>query len=155
MTHARSHWGARRHAGFTLIEVLIAILVMSIGLLGFALLQTMSVRFTQSANYRTQATNLTYELMDQMRANRITAATYLGDYEATTEAAACVPKTGGDLTADDFRAAWQCRLGFALGEDATANVSRDGDQVKVVVAWGDERWDEAAENVKFEAETRL
>lgn len=49
-----------------MIEVLIAIVVMSIGLLGFALLQTMNVRFVQSANFRTQATNLSYELLDQI-----------------------------------------------------------------------------------------
>jgi type IV pilus assembly protein PilV len=62
--------------GFTLIEVLVAIVVLAFGLLGFALLQTMSVRFTQSANYRTQATNLAYDLIDQMRANRFQAAWY-------------------------------------------------------------------------------
>jgi type IV pilus assembly protein PilV len=62
--------------GFTLIEVLVAIVVLAFGLLGFALLQTMSVRFTQSANYRTQATNLAYDLIDQMRANRYQAAWY-------------------------------------------------------------------------------
>ena len=50
---------ARRHSvGFTLIEVMIAILVLGVGLLGFALLQTMSVRFTKSAQQRTVATTL-------------------------------------------------------------------------------------------------
>lgn len=51
---------ARQSGGFTLLEVLIAIIVLAFGLLGFALLQTMNVRFVQSANYRTQATNLAY-----------------------------------------------------------------------------------------------
>ena len=64
----------RRQAGFSLIEVMVAVLVLGIGLLGFALLQTMTLRFTQSANYRTQATNLAYDLLDQMRANRHLAA---------------------------------------------------------------------------------
>ncbi|REN06343.1 type IV pilus modification protein PilV, partial [Mycobacterium tuberculosis] len=76
------HLGARRarQGGFTMIEVLIAIVVMSIGLLGFALLQTMNVRFVQSANFRTQATNLSYELLDQIRINRLNAGTYVGTY---------------------------------------------------------------------------
>lgn len=48
---------------------MIAVLVLGVGLLGLALLQTMNVRFVQSANFRTQATNLGYEVLDQVRAN--------------------------------------------------------------------------------------
>ena len=40
--------------GFSLLEVLIALVVLGFGLLGYALLQTMNLRFTQSANQRTQ-----------------------------------------------------------------------------------------------------
>jgi type IV pilus assembly protein PilV len=58
------------------MEVMIAIIVLAFGLLGFALLQTMNVRFVQSANYRTQATNLAYDLTEQMRSNRYQAAWY-------------------------------------------------------------------------------
>ena len=72
--------GIRREGGFTLIEVMIAILVLAVGLLGFALLQTMNVRFTQSANYRSQATNLAYEMLDQIRLNRVSGAQYVGSY---------------------------------------------------------------------------
>ena len=61
-------------AGFSMIEVLIALLVLAFGLLGFALLQTLNLRYTQSANTRTQATNLAYDLLDQMRSNRLTTA---------------------------------------------------------------------------------
>ncbi|KGT84573.1 pilus assembly protein PilV, partial [Xanthomonas vasicola] len=63
-----------RTKGFSLLEVLIAIVVLAFGLLGFALLQTANVRFVQSSNYRTQATNLAYDLMDQMRSNRFQSA---------------------------------------------------------------------------------
>lgn len=145
-----------RSSGFTLIEVLVAILVLSLGLLGYALLQTMTVRFTQSANYRTQATNLTYELIDQMRANRVMAATYIGDYTANPDEDACIPGSGTDLGAEDFKAAFECRLARALGGDASANVTVDGaGELLVTVEWGDARWDDAAEDVKFEARTRL
>lgn len=150
------HLGARRagQGGFTMIEVLIAIVVMSIGLLGFALLQTMNVRFVQSANFRTQATNLSYELLDQIRINRINAGTYVGTYAATTEAADCVSPTGAEITKDAYMKDWRCRLGKALGDEASASVTRDGDEVTVDVSWGDERWLDAADTT-FSARTRL
>lgn len=142
-------------AGFTLIEVMVAVLVLGLGLLGFALLQTMSVRFTQSANYRTQATNLAYEMLDQMRANRILASAYVGDYEASTTNSECEPATGENLTAAGFQTAWECRLGKALGADATASVVRNGDRLTVTVSWGDERWVDDADPRSFTTTTEL
>lgn len=62
----------RGNKGFTLLEVLVAVLVLSIGLLGIAGLQVTGLRFNHSAYMRTQATLLAYELADRMRANRPT-----------------------------------------------------------------------------------
>lgn len=56
--------------GFTLLEVMIAVLVLSIGLLGLAALQTYAMGNNQAANYRTQATNLAYQLLDMARSHR-------------------------------------------------------------------------------------
>jgi type IV pilus assembly protein PilV len=50
---------------------------------------------------------------------------------------------------------WRCRLGKALGENATATVTRNGDQVTVDVSWGDERWRDGAGDTTFTASTRL
>lgn len=55
------------HQGFSMIEVMVAVLVLSLGLLGMAALQSVSMRNNQSANYRTQATNLAYEFIDTAR----------------------------------------------------------------------------------------
>ena len=65
-------------AGFTLLEVLVAVVVLSVGLLGLASLQVNGLRFNHSAYLRTQATLLAYELADRMRANRpgLTANNY-------------------------------------------------------------------------------
>jgi type IV pilus assembly protein PilV len=57
-------------AGFTMIEVLIAVLVLSIGLLGLAGLQAASLRNNHSAYLRSQATLLAYGIADRMRANQ-------------------------------------------------------------------------------------
>jgi len=58
-----------RQRGFTMLEVLIAIMVISIGLLGLAALQMHSLRQGQSAYYRSVATQLAYDMSDRMRGN--------------------------------------------------------------------------------------
>jgi len=60
----------RAHAGFTLLEVLVALLVLSIGLLGIGKLMMLSARANDSAYMRSQATALGYTILDAMRANR-------------------------------------------------------------------------------------
>lgn len=66
----------RRQRGFSIIEVLIALLVLAIGLLGLAALQAQGLRFNHDAYVRTQATNLAYDIVDRMRANRANVAGY-------------------------------------------------------------------------------
>ena len=59
----------KRQQGFTLLEVLIALLVLAIGLLGLAALQTTGLRSNTMATTRTHATQLAYDIADRMRAN--------------------------------------------------------------------------------------
>ena len=56
--------------GFTLIEVLVAIVVLAIGLLGLAGLQASSLKNNTSAYTRSQAQLLAYDMLDRLRANR-------------------------------------------------------------------------------------
>lgn len=63
----------RRSNGFTLVEVLVTLLVLSIGLMGIAKLLLVSSRANDSAYLRTQATALAYSILDSMRANRQSA----------------------------------------------------------------------------------
>ncbi|NJN46951.1 MAG: type IV pilus modification protein PilV [Candidatus Competibacteraceae bacterium] len=55
--------------GFTLLEVLVALIILAIGLLGLASFQAIGLRSNHSAQLRTQATILSYDIMDRMRAN--------------------------------------------------------------------------------------
>lgn len=128
--------------GFTLIEVLIALVVLALGLLGFALLQTMNLRYAQSANYRTQATNLAYDLIDQIRANRLEASAYTAITEASfagLSGTGCSrPVATVDPTASMTR--WRCQVRATLGGGATAKVTRTADGViQVDVNWADAR----------------
>jgi len=60
---------SRNARGFTLLEVLIALLIFSFGMLGMAGLLTVSVKTNHSAYLRTQAFLLAQDLADRMRAN--------------------------------------------------------------------------------------
>lgn len=61
----------KKQCGFTLLEVLIALLILSIGLLGLASLQTNGLRSNQMASMRTTATQLAYNIADRMHANPV------------------------------------------------------------------------------------
>jgi type IV pilus assembly protein PilV len=63
----------RSSRGFSLLEVMVALLVLSIGLLGLAGLQTFSLKFNHQSYERTQATLLIYDIMDRITANPLAA----------------------------------------------------------------------------------
>lgn len=68
--------------GFTLLEILVAIVVLSIGLLGLAGLQVVSLNNNQTAYYRSIATQQAYDMADRMRAN--IAGIAAGNYDNLT-----------------------------------------------------------------------
>ena len=80
--------------GVGLIEVLIAVLVLSIGFLGMAALQAKSLSTNNSAMSRSMATIASYSILDAMRADRTNALA--GAYNGTVTANAC-PTTTGSL----------------------------------------------------------
>lgn len=69
-----------RNRGFSLLEVLIAVLVFSLGLLGAAGLMVLSVRTNHSAYLRTQASFLAQSMADRIRANVGWTTSYNGTY---------------------------------------------------------------------------
>lgn len=130
-----------RQAGFSLVEVLISLLVIALGLLGLAMMQTLSVRYAQSSNYRTQATNLAYDLFDQIRANRALANQFLAIDEASF-AGETGKRCGRPLDYVNPAASaarWKCQVRAALGPGAYAVVAQDGTQLAVTVSWSDAR----------------
>ena len=86
--------------GFTLLEVMIALLVLSIGLLGLAALQTTGLRSNQMATMRTLATQIAYDMTDRMRANPGGVAQYV---IATNETPADPPVTRADNDLTEWR----------------------------------------------------
>jgi type IV pilus assembly protein PilV len=87
--------------GFTMLEVLVALLVLTLGLLGLAGLQTVGLRNNTASAQRTIATQLAYDMSDRMRANSwsvISSDYNYVNYSATNAAgqttANCLTTTG-------------------------------------------------------------
>jgi len=110
-THCNSN-----QSGFTLLEVLIALLVLSIGLLGLAALQTTGLRSNQMASMRTLATQFTYDITDRMRSNPVGVAN--GEYvvaRTTTPSSSIAPWTGGTHALTDLTE-WRANIANRLPE---------------------------------------
>jgi len=63
----------KKNQGFTLVEVLVALIILSIGLLGVAGMQIRGMQGNHNAFLRSQALQYAYEVADMMRANRTAA----------------------------------------------------------------------------------
>lgn len=85
-----------RASGFSLIEVLIAVIILAIGLLGIAGLQVTSKRTSFEALQRVTAVMLAQDITERIRANKGELSTYTGkpDVTATVPAAAPNPDCG-------------------------------------------------------------
>ena len=62
--------GRHHSSGFSIVEALVALVVLSVGMLGIAALYVESLRAGRTAVYRTQAVNLAADMADRIRANR-------------------------------------------------------------------------------------
>lgn len=80
--------------GFTLIEIMVSIVLISIGLLGLSKLQLTSLKYNQNAYQRSIATQLAYDISNRMRANK--QGVELGSYNSPTpqQHAACLTANG-------------------------------------------------------------
>lgn len=144
-----------KQSGFTLLEVLVAVLVLAIGLLGLAGLMASTIRNNHSAYQRTQATWLAYDIADRMRVNRAAALANAYDTALGTPAA-CVasPVLAGSVAAQDVTD-WKTLLACALpAGDGSIVVAADR-TVTVVVRWNDSRGTLGDAAQVFQIQTRL
>ena len=119
--------------GVGLIEVLIAVLIMAIGLLGIAAMQATTLRNSQSSVERTQAVVQTYTILDAMRAN-IDAARGGGYNLAMT----CTAPSGGTLITNDQRF-WLQAVKTNLGSSACGQIDCVANACTISVKWDDSR----------------
>jgi len=170
MTRARYH--PTRTGGFTLIEVLVAVLVLALGLLGIAGLQAAGMQMNNSAYLRSQAAILAQDMADRARANTegYEAGAYnIGDPTNVSKTDDCFTTSGCTSTdlaeSDVYR--WRKNVKDLLpgGEaticrddspdDGTSETSPDCDgpgNYVVKIWWIDDRED--GNKQRFETEVR-
>lgn len=136
----------QNNSGFTLFEVLIAILVLSIGLLGLAGTQLSGLRSNQGAYERSQALFLAYEMIDRMRANRpaALAGSYVVDLGSTP--------SSGTVAGNDV-IDWKNNLASQL-PSGDGSIALNGNIFTISVQWADKS-DTAAPPFAFQFETQI
>lgn len=125
-----------RQRGVTLVESMIALLIISIGLLGIAVLQITSMKQTSSALNHSQAVWIAYDMADRIRANISEFSVYAGIDTDTGYSQDC---TGGCNTvqlvtsdAEDWTALVQNLPG------GKGQVSGNASELLIAVMWDDE-----------------
>lgn len=150
---------ARRQRGFSLLEALVSIVVLSFGLLGVAGLQAAALKYSRDARNQSVAVNLAREMAEMIRSNaRVSGAAaspYLVTVQDVSSAAAPTGTTGPFDTAEALAIAqvadWKHRVGQALPgayaavcKDASPydgdglpqwGCSNDGDIIVIKIGW--------------------
>ncbi len=141
--------------GFTLVEVLIALVVLAIGLLGMASLMMNSLQSSQGAYLRSQASLLTYDIVERMRANR-GQATSSDAYTLTENAAATsdpgCKNSGCSSTAQAQLDLHEWRTALEEGiPGATATIGRaNGNEYTIKILWEESSAPQTPEGPSFE-----
>ncbi len=151
-----------RNNGFTLIEVLIATVILAIGLLGLAALQVNSLKNNQSAYMRTQATQMAYDMADRMRSNMVEASTLgLSVYSTVfpenaapppagcTPVAVCSPTSMAQVDLSE----WNGYLGIL--PSGVGRILVAGNMFTITITWDDDKDGIAANNPTFSMSFQL
>lgn len=147
-----------RMQGLSMIEILVTVVVLSIGLLGLAGLQLTGLKYNHSAYLRSQATLLASDVIDRMRANRDAARS--GSYDiaiGTAATAGACTGVGTNCTPAEMAAAdlaeWKQDLRSLLpGGDGAISRTINGNEVRftITIQWDDTRGETAATQLPVE-----
>jgi len=145
-----------RDRGFTLVEALVALVVLSIGLLGVAALQFTSLKANHGSATRTQAVYLAYDIIDRMRTNPTAASA--GEYQLGFG-----DTPSGTTIAKKDLISWRQNIANALPGGSVAptgsvNVDAVSHVITVSIKWDDshaEQSTSAANVVTFTVVTQI
>ena len=122
----------RSQQGISLIEVLITVLVLSVGLLGLAGLQLTSLRNNQSAMERSVGVVQSYSIIEAIRADPDSAKT--GRFNIALDA-----DPSGNTFPANALTSWREEIRTNLGADAVGAVTCNSTRCTVTVQWDDSR----------------
>lgn len=129
----------RTQGGMTLIEVLVAVLILGVGLLGAAMIQLNALKYTDSSRMTSQASFIAYDLLDRIRANSA------ADYTITPPSSPNL-NVARDQDLYDF----QANIVAFGGATATGTVALNQRVYTITISWDDAR----AANTTDAAEAR-
>ena len=111
--------------GFSMVEALVALVVLGVGMLGIASLYVVTLRSSGSAMSRMQAVNLASDIGDRIRANRMAREAYEG--AAATDERRCYDTvcTAAELAAHDLWW-WQQQIEATLPGDPEGTIEVEG-----------------------------
>jgi type IV pilus assembly protein PilV len=141
-----------KQSGFSMLEVLVALVVVSVGLLGIAGIIATGLKVNGSSYARSQVSWQANDIIDSMRANITAAQANPSPYNLAIGTAA---PTTTDVASTDL-ARWRTALSTTLPA-GTGSVTLDPatQKVTVVVQWNDSRATGGAAAQQFITETRL
>lgn len=128
-------WSKRAQEGTTLIEVLVALLILSVGLLGAAAFQLNALKYTDSSRMTSQASFIAYDMLDRIRANSG------ADYTITPPTSGN-PSVARDQDLYDFAS----NISNFLGSTATGTVTLNQRVYTITITWDDSRAAKAADS---------
>lgn len=132
----------RRQSGISLIEVMVSVLILSIGLLGIAAMQATALRNGQSSLERSQAVVQSYSILDSIRADRDNVASYTTAKRCAATAAptgATPEQTAANGQLNDWVASLKSSMGTAGDSTTCGTVNCAGNVCTVTVEWDDSR----------------
>ena len=128
-----------RSGGFSLVESLVALVVLSVGLLGVARMYVFSLQNGRSALLNTQAVTLAADIADRIRANRTAGIDYAGtaaDFGCVDGGVDCSPT---QMASNDLLV-WQNEVANALPNgqaSVTVDVATNPTTYVISVVWND------------------
>lgn len=123
---------ASSQTGMTLIEVLVALLILSLGVLGGAMLQLGALKYTDSSARSLQVSFIAHDLFERIRANPE------GNYALASLDQAPVTENP-DVPRDQDLFDFATQLRQRLGDDVQASIAQQGSSVRMTLTWNDSR----------------
>lgn len=124
-----------KNSGFTLVEVLVAMLVIAIGVLGVAGLQYQALKYNHDAYLRSQINVLANDIIDRIRLNSTSVNDYISNYEIGSSDPSGDCNEAVAATATNDLDCWHMALNNALPPGGDAIIEADGDNYKVSISW--------------------